>query len=191
MDIHLPHPSQAAARDPFGFFICAADQEILAVFNDMHKIVIRGTAPVAGTDGRRAVPGGAGRTDHLAEGAVFIVFPARLDDKAGETPVQDGIKGVYVSLVIAFWGHAARRIKSVRVIGAAENVRCGAVTGNEPVFPIKKVIFQLPVKSQEQAAQGPVPELMELLIKSSFGRRSRAAAKICVKFLADAFPPPW
>lgn len=31
--------------------------------------------------------------DHLAEGAVFIAFPARLDDKVSEAPVQDGVIG--------------------------------------------------------------------------------------------------
>lgn len=188
MYVHLPHPFQAAAKDTFRLFVCAADQEKLAVFNDMGKIVVRGAAPVAETDGRRAVPGGAGRIGHLAEGAVFIAFPAGLDDEVDKPPVQDGIKGVYVSLVIAFWGHAAWRIESVRVIRVAENVQRGAVTGHQAVFPVKKVIFQLLVERQEQASEGPVLKLVQLPVKSRFGRRCGAAAKICVNLLADAFP---
>ncbi len=82
-------------------------------------------------------------------------FAAQLDDDAGKAPVQDGIAGVYVSPVIAVWGHAARREKSVRVIRVAEDIQCRAVTGNKLVFPIKKVHFQLPVKSREQASYAP------------------------------------
>lgn len=62
----------------------------------MRKIVVRGIAPVAEINGRWAVPGGAGRINHLAEGSVFIVFPAGLDGEVGKAPVQNGIKGVYV-----------------------------------------------------------------------------------------------
>ena len=96
---------------------------------------------------------GACGIHHLAEGAVFIVLPAGLDDKVGEAPVRDGIAGVDISLVITFWRHPAGPVKSVRVIWVAENIQRRAVTGNEPVFSIKKVIFQLPVKSYEQEAE--------------------------------------
>ena len=101
MEVHLLNTFQAGSENPFRLFIGAADQEILSVFNDMGEIVIGCITPVANIDGQTAVVCGI---DHPAEGAVFIAFPARLDDKVGEAPVQNGVAGVYVSLVIALRG---------------------------------------------------------------------------------------
>ena len=152
MHIQGFYPFQAAPKDAFVFFICASDQEILPVFNDMGKIIIRRIAPVTEIDVRRAACwAGACGVYHLAEGAVFIVFAPRLDDEVGKAPIQDGVAGIDVSLVIALRGSLAGFIKSIRVMGIAENIQRGAVTDNEPVFPMKKVAFQFLVKSQEQA----------------------------------------
>ena len=119
----------------------------------MGKIVIRRIAPVSNVN-RRGAAGSAraGSVDHPAESAVFIVSAPGLDDKVGKASVHDGMAGVDISLAITFRGHPAGPVKSVRVIRIAENIRCGAVTGNVLVFSVEKVIFQLPVKSQEQAS---------------------------------------
>ena len=45
MRIQGLHPFQAAAQDLFRLFVCTSDQEMLHVFNDMRKIVVRGIAP--------------------------------------------------------------------------------------------------------------------------------------------------
>lgn len=152
MDVYLPHPFQAVAKDSFGFFICAADQEILPVFYDMCKIVIRRIASVADIDSRRAVGcAWAGGINHLAEGGIFIAFAARLDDEVRKTPVQYGIAGVYVSLVISFWRHTAWWKKGVWIKRIAEDVQCGTITGNELILTMKKVFFKFLIKSKEQA----------------------------------------
>lgn len=101
MKIHLPYTFQAVPENPFRLPVRAADQEILAVFNDMGEIVIGCIAPVTNIDDRTSTACGI---DHLAEGAVFIAFPARLDDKVSEASVQDGVTGIYVDLVISFRG---------------------------------------------------------------------------------------
>ncbi len=126
------HPIQATPKDSFGFCIRATDQEILPVFHDMGKIIIGRIATGAEIDRRRAA-GLAGTCGvyHLAEGAVFIVYASRLDDEVGKAPAQDGVAGIDVSLVIALRGRTAGFIKSVRVMGVAENIQCRAITGNE------------------------------------------------------------
>lgn len=91
-------------------------------------------------------------------------------------------------MIIAFGGHAAWRIKSVRVIRVTENVQRRAVTCHQAVFTVKKIIFQLPVKGKEQTSEGPVLKLVQLPVKSRLGRRIGAAAKISVNLPADAFP---
>ena len=84
MEIHFPYTFQAVPEDSFRLPVCAADQEILAVFNDMGEIIIGCITPVTNVDNRTAATCGI---DHLAEGAVFIAFPARLDDKVSEASV--------------------------------------------------------------------------------------------------------
>ena len=101
MEVHLPDAFQAETEDPFRFFVSAEDQEILSVFNDMGEIVIGCIAPVTNIDSQTAVVCGI---NHLAECAVFIAFPARLDDKVSEVSVKNGVTGVYVSQIIALGG---------------------------------------------------------------------------------------
>ncbi len=152
MHVQCFHPIQAAPKDAFGFCIRAADEEILSVFHDMGKIIIWRIAPVTNIDSRGAAGWtGACGVYHLAEGAVFIVLASRLDDDIGIAFIQDGVAGVDVSLIIAPRGWLAGFVKGVRIMGITENIQRGAVTGNELIFPMKKVGFQIPVKSQEQA----------------------------------------
>lgn len=101
MRVQSFHPVQGAAKEVLGLFVRVADAEILPVFNDIGKIVIRCIAPVADIENRGAVGcAGAGSIHHLAKGAVFIAFPSQLDDEVGKAPVQDGVAGAYVSLII-------------------------------------------------------------------------------------------
>ncbi len=150
----------------------------------MGKIVIGCITPVTDIDSRRA----AGSICHLAEGAVFIMLPAGLDDEVSETPVQDGITCIYVCLVTAFRGFCSRPIKGIRVIRIAEDIQGGAVTGDELVFPVIQVIFQLPAECKQQVPEHLVPELLQLLIISGLGRHVCGAPEICADFLFDAFP---
>lgn len=88
MYIHFMDIFKAVPKQGLGPGICTADQETLAIFNNMSVIIVCRIAPAADINSYGAIA--TGSTDHLTECAVFIAFPARLDDKVCKTPGQNG-----------------------------------------------------------------------------------------------------
>ena len=76
MPVQLFYPVKRGAKDAESSFIVAPYQEILAVFDDMCKIVVRGIAHVSEINGWIFRP--AGKVNHLTERIVFIASAARL-----------------------------------------------------------------------------------------------------------------
>lgn len=148
MAVKLPYPVKRAPKDPLRPFIIAPDQEILPIFNHMGKIMVRCIIHIAKID--RGRPRSASSINHLAESAAFILLPPGLDDKVHEPSVQDGIERIHVDLVKALCGFPARAKECIWVIGVPVNIGHRTVAGNKLVFPVIKLLFKFPVKSNKK-----------------------------------------
>lgn len=87
----------------------------------MRKNIIRSIAPVTQINDKCICPG---PVSHLAEGALLIAFPGRLDQQVSKLLVQDRKESVYMDLVKSPGGLSAGLKKSIRVIGVPEDVHC-------------------------------------------------------------------
>ena len=59
-----------------------------------------------------------------------------------------------MNLVEAAGGFTVRLEERVRVLRVAEDVGCGAIAGNELIFPVVKIVRKLTVEYEEKAGKG-------------------------------------
>ena len=99
MTINFLKILNGAPKDAFKTLIVTSDQEILAVFDNVCEVVVRGISHVCEIYRRRAICSCG--INHVAECGILVAFSAGLDHKVGEPPVKNGIESVDVNLVKA------------------------------------------------------------------------------------------
>ena len=91
-----------------------------------------------------------------------------------------------MDLVKSPCGFPVRFKKSIRIVRVSKNITPGAIAGNELVFSVVKVLFELSVKSKEEIPKGILSELAPLFAKSSFRGSRSVTIKVMVKFFFNA-----
>ena len=71
-----------------------------------------------------------------------------------------------MDLVEATGGFTVGFEEGVRVVRVAEDIGCGAIAGNELIFPMVKVFRKLMVEHEEKAGQGLGVQFPALAVKS-------------------------
>ena len=156
----------------------------MSVFDHMGIAIIGGIAHVGKINCFRA--GRACGIDHMAESGKFITFSSRLYDKVSKSSIKNRIKSIDMDLVESPSGFPVRSKKSIRIVRVPKNITPGAITGNELVFSVVKVLFELSVKSKEEIPEGILSELAPLFAKSSFRGSRNVTIKVMVKFFFNA-----
>ncbi len=124
--------------------------------------------------------------DHMAESGKFITFSSRLYDKVSKSSIKNRIKSIDMDLVKSPCGFPVRFKKSIRIVRVSKNITPVAIAGNELVFSVVKVLFELSVKSKEEIPKGILSELAPLFAKSSFRGSRSVTIKVMVKFFFNA-----
>lgn len=138
-DVNTDHMSAQKQIMKLSPDIIAAYEEILAIFDDMCEIIVGCITPVADINDLLPVP--ARGIDYLAESAVFVAFPAGLDDKVCKTRVEDGEKGIYMDLAKFPGGFSIWLKESIRIIRVPVNVQRGTIAGDELILVLEKPFF--------------------------------------------------
>ena len=123
----------------------------------------------------------------MAECRIFVAFPSRLDDKVCKAPVKNRKKCIDMDLVKSPFRFPIRLKEGIRILRVPKDITGRPIAGNELVFSIVKIPFELGIKSKEEVPEGILAELGPLFAKSSFGRGRSFASKVTVKLLFYTF----
>lgn len=162
--VKFPDIIKGTAKDAPGLLIIAPDEEILSLFYDMCKVVVGCIPHIPKINCSRFF--WTSGIHHTAESLVFVALSARLDDKVSKPPVKDGIKGIDMDLVKSACRFSIGFKKGIWILWVPVYIKCRAVTGNELIFPMIKILTEFFIESKEEIAQGIFPELFSLLVKS-------------------------
>ena len=118
---------------------------------NVSEVVVRSEAHVRKIDGGWFVA--ADSIDHLAKCGILITFSAWLYHEIGEPPVEDRVERVDMDLIEATGRLAVWLKESIRITGITEDIYGGTIAGDELVFPIVKLLFELGVEQEQQVGK--------------------------------------
>lgn len=121
------------------------------MLNDMGEIVVGSVTHVCKIDGRRFVA--VGSIDHLAKCGILIAFSAWLYREIGKSPVEDRVERVDMELIEAAGRLAVWLKESSGITGITEDIYGETIAGDELVFPVVKLLFELGVEQEEQVGK--------------------------------------